>query len=241
MNKVATLYGSIVADLEIAGRESQYRADATESDPRYKSYGVRADGKKRIIHAHRVAIRNLQIQDQLELAQKLIESEYGEQQSIALFVLEPIAEYFSPDKFDELDKYIRCLHGWSKIDSFTGSLLRDVLFRYPDEFIKLVHSWNQDEDLWLRRASVVLFTRKVARLGQFNDIALQLCDQLVYDPELLVQKGVGWSLRDLMRNDKERIMEYVIELRARGVSSIITLYALKDITGEERTTVLRKT
>ena len=188
-----------------------------------------------------MAIRNLQIQDQLELAQKLIESEYGEQQSIALFVLEPIAEYFSPDKFDELDKYIRCLHGWSKIDSFTGSLLRDVLFRYPDEFIKLVHSWNQDEDLWLRRASVVLFTRKVARLSQFNDIALQLCDQLVYDPELLVQKGVGWSLRDLMRNDKKRIMEYVIELRARGVSSIITLYALKDITGEERTTVLRRT
>ncbi len=86
-----------------------------------------------------------------------------------------------------------------------------------------------------------MFTRKVARLSQFNDIALQLCDQLVYDPELLVQKGVGWSLRDLMRNDKERIMEYVIELRARGVSSIITLYALKDITGEERTTVLRKT
>ena len=241
MNKVATLYGSIVADLENAGRESHYRADATEPDPRYKSYGVRSDGKKGIMGAHRAAIRSLQIQDQLELAKRLIESEYGEQQSIALFVLEPIAEFFSPDKFDELDKYVRCLHGWSKIDSFTGSLLRDVLFRYPDEFIKLVQSWNQDEDLWLRRASVVLFTRKVAKSGQFNDIALELCDKLVYDSDLLVQKGVGWSLKDLMRNDKERIIEYVIELRAQGVSSIITLYALKDIQGKERAAILSKT
>ena len=60
MSKVETLYGSIVADLEIAGRKSQYRADANEPDPRYKSYGVRADGKERIMRAHRVAIRSLQ-------------------------------------------------------------------------------------------------------------------------------------------------------------------------------------
>ncbi len=241
MNKVETLYDSIVADLEIAGLESRYRADANEPDPRYKSYGVRADGKKRIIRARRSAIRSLQIQEQLELSKKLIESEYGEQQSVALFILEPFAEYFSPDRFDELDKYVRCLHGWSKIDSYTGSLLRDVLFQCPDEFTNLVRLWNQDEDLWLRRASVVLFTRKVAKTGQFNDIALELCDRLVYDPELLVQKGVGWSLKDLMRNDKEGIIDYVIELRARDVSSIITLYAIRDLKGEERAAILNNT
>ena len=239
MSKVPSLYRAIVSDLETAGRESRYRADATEPDPRYKSYGVRAEAKKRIMRAHRAAIRSLQVQDQLILAKKLIESEYGEQQSVGLFVLEPLADQFSPDKFDELDKYVRYLHGWSKIDSYTGSLLRDVLFQYPDEFINLIQSWNQDEDLWLRRASVVLFTRKVAKSGRFNDVALELCNNLVYDPELLVQKGVGWSLKDLMRNDKERIINFVIELRARGVSSVITLYAMKDIKGDERAAILR--
>ena len=239
MSNVTSLYRAIVSDLETAGRESRYRADATEPDPRYKSYGVRAEGKKQIMRAHRAAIRTMKAQDQLNLAKKLIESEYGEQQSVALFILEPIADYFSPRKFDELDRYIRCLHGWSKIDSYTGSLLCDILFEYPDELINLIQSWNQDEDLWLRRASVVLFTRKVAKSGQFNDVALELCNNLIFDPELLVQKGVGWSLKDLMRNDKERIINYVIELRARGVSSVITLYALKDIKGNERAAILR--
>ena len=155
MNKVINLYNSIVSDLETAGRDSRYRADANEPDSRYKSYGVRADGRKEIIRTHRKAIRGLQRHEQLDLARELIESEYGEQQSIALFILEPHAEYFSPDKFDQLDEYVRYLHGWSKIDSYTGSLLRDVLFQHPDEFIHQVRQWNQDEDLWLRRASVV--------------------------------------------------------------------------------------
>jgi 3-methyladenine DNA glycosylase AlkD len=240
MNEVDRIYNSIVGDLQTAGRESRYRADADEPDPRYKSYGVRADGRKQVTSTHRKAIRRLQRNEQLKLARMLVESEYGEQQKIALYILEPHADYFSPEKFEQLDWYVRYLHGWSSIDAYTGSLLRDVLFEYPDEFITLVSQWNQDEDMWLRRASVVLFTRKVAASGQFIDAALEFCENLVYDPELLVQKGVGWSLKDLMRSDKDRIIEYVIDLRARGVSSVITLYAIKDIKGSERANILNR-
>lgn len=240
MNKVSLLYDAIVADLESAGRESRYQADANEPDPRYKSYGVRAAGKKEILRKHRQAIRNLQPHEQMELARELIEAEYGEQQSIALFILEPYAEYFSPDKFDEIDYLVRYLHGWSKIDAFTGSLLRDVLFQHPEEFTSLVAQWNHDEDLWLRRASVVLFTRKVASSGQYNDVAISFCGNLVHDEEDLVLKGVGWSLKDMMRSDKERIIDYVIDLRVLGVSSVVTLYAIRDLKGKDRARVLGK-
>lgn len=241
MREALALYNAIVHDLVSSGRESRYQADADEPDPRYKSYGVRAAGRKEIIRKHRQAIRNLQPQEQLELAWMLVESEYGEQQSVALAILESNYEYFSPDKFAELDRLIRYLHGWSKIDSYTGTFLREVLFKHPEEFIRLVSRWNQDEDLWLRRASVVLFTRKVAKSGKFNDVALKFCDNLIYDQEDLVLKGVGWSLKDLMRNDKARIVEYVIDLRARGVSSVVTLYAIRDLKGEERARILNKT
>lgn len=240
MNNVTSVYNAIVNDLEIAGRDSPYQADANEPDPRYKSYGVRADGRKAIIRTHRKAIRGLPRQEQLALAEKLIESEYGEQQKIALFIIEGHAEYFSPDKFGQLDRYVRYLHGWSSIDAYTGSLLRDILFQTPGEFLDLVRQWNRDEDMWLRRASVVLFTRKVVASGQFTDAALEFCENLVYDPELLVQKGVGWSLKDLIRSDRERIIDYVIDLRSRGVSSVITLYAIKDIKGSERVEILNR-
>jgi len=235
MKQVEDLYTTIVRELEGAGRESAYPADANEPDPQYKSYGVRAEDKRNIFRANRKAIRNLEQNQQIHLAKLLIQSEFGEQQSIGLFILEPFASYFSPTRFGELDSLMRCLHGWSKVDSFTGSLLRDILFLYPDEFLNMVRIWNQDKSMWLRRASVVLFTRKVARSGEFNDFALEMCDNLIYDEEDLVRKGVGWSLKDLMYSDKERIIEYVHHLRKLGVSSVITLYAVKDLRGKERT------
>ena len=115
METVTSLYASIVTDLVAAGKGSLYSADANEPDPRYKSYGVRAARKKQIISAHRAAINALSVEEKVALAHKLIASGYGEQQSVALYILERAVAYFTPDKFDQIDGFIRQLHGWSKI------------------------------------------------------------------------------------------------------------------------------
>jgi 3-methyladenine DNA glycosylase AlkD len=60
----------------------------------------------------------------------------------------------------------------------------------------------------------------------------------VWDQDDLVQKGVGWALKDCMRGDKERVLAYVKNLRRRGVPAVITLYAIRDLRGEERQAVL---
>ena len=234
MNQVTDLHKLIIADLELAGKSSLYSADANEPDPRYKSYGVRAQAKKEIFATHRQSIRALPRNQQVMLATALIQSGFGEQQDMGLFVLQKAPHYFSPERFSELDNLVRCLHGWSKVDGFTGSLLRDVLFRHPQEFLDVVRVWNSDPDMWLRRASVVLFTRKVAQSGQFNDFALEMCQTLIDAEEDLVRKGVGWALKDLMRSDKERIKAYVRQLRKQGVSGVITRYAIRDLKGVER-------
>lgn len=234
MSHVAELYAGIVSALVAAGAVSAYSADANEPDPRYLSYGVRAAGKKEIIKQFRSAIKQLSVAEKITLARQLVESRVGEQQSVALFILEQVPEYFVPNKLDELDAFVRCLHGWSKIDSYTGSLLREVLGRYPDELLALVRQWNRDPDMWLRRASVVLFTRKVAKSGLHTDFALEMCHNLRFDREDLVLKGVGWSLKDMMRHDKARIFAYVQQLRAEG------LYALRDLKGAERAAILGK-
>jgi hypothetical protein len=42
-----------------------------------------------------------------------------------------------------------------------------------------------------------------------------------------------------MRGDSDRVLAYVKELRRRGVSAVITLYAIRDLKGAERADVLR--
>ncbi len=228
------LHRAIVSDLVEAGNASPYPADANEPDPDYFSYGVRAAGKKAIISRHRPAVRALDRRTQLLLAKRLIHSGFGEQQSVGLAVLEPLADHFTPDRFDELDELIRQLKGWSKVDEFSGSLLRDVLFANPESLIPVIESWNRSDDRWLKRMSVVIFTRKVAASGRFTDVALALCDNLAHDEEDLVRKGVGWSLKDLAKFDRERILDHVARLRDAGVSGVVIRYAIKDLSADER-------
>jgi len=240
MNDVDSVYAQLVTALEIAGEISPYTADANEPDPRYKAYGVRSPEKKSIFKTHRPRIRQLDQANQIDLAERLIKSGFGEQQTLGLFILQPLAHTFTPDRFNQIDELVRCLHGWSKVDEFAGTLLRDILFQDPEPFLELVKTWNSDVDMWLRRMSVVLFTRKVAKSGQFTDFALDICHNLMQAPEDLVQKGVGWALKDLMRADKDRILDLVQQLRKQGVSSTITLYAIRDLKGAERANFLAR-
>ncbi|MEO1551684.1 MAG: hypothetical protein AAFR93_14845, partial [Pseudomonadota bacterium] len=65
------------------------------------------------------------------------------------------------------------------------------------------------------------------------------CERLVFDRERLVLTAVGWSLKDYMRFDRVRIGRYVRRLRDRGVSSTVTLYAVRDLRRPARERVLK--
>lgn len=235
----SALYNEVITSLEAAGNRSPYVSDANEPDPRYRGYGVRSPEMKKLISGFQNEFISMPAASKLRLATRFLDSGYGEQKTVALHLFNQIADYFEPDKFELLDHIFRNLHGWSKIDAYTGSLLRTILFSYPDECLQLVSQWNKDKDRWLRRASVVLFTRKVASSGQFTSVALKYCDHIKHDSEDLVLKGVGWCLKDLMQCDKERVLPYIIELRKQSVSSTITLYALKGVKGKEREKILK--
>ena len=86
---------------------------------------------------------------------------------------------------------------------------------------------------------MVTFTGKVGESGEFTGEVLRLCENLVRDSEDIVQKGVGWALKDNLRSAPERVLPYIKDLRRRGVSSTITLYAIRDLKGAEREEVLR--
>ncbi|MGD1882763.1 MAG: DNA alkylation repair protein [Paracoccaceae bacterium] len=200
---------------------------------------MRAPEMKRFLASLRPETSALNTEEKIQLATRLIASGYGEQKSVALALLEKTPDHFTPERFDQLEQLVGGLHGWSKIDGVTNLFLPSILETHEREMIDLLGDWNTHEDRWLRRASVVIFTRKVAKSGLFKDIALRHCNNLINDGEHLVQTGVGWCLRDLMRWHKEEILPYVIDLRRMGVSSKITLYALRDIKGEERKAVLQ--
>jgi 3-methyladenine DNA glycosylase AlkD len=229
-NVMEQILKSIRAALELDARKSRYQSDADEKDPRYRAYGVRKPRVDEIIHQHKPDIQALPVDERIRLADQLIRSRMGEEQTIAFYILSKSSGYFD-DKHNlaKIESWMKCLFGWSKIDGFTGWLQQRLLGKHEAEIIGLARKWNSSSSSWERRASVVLFTRKVAQSGKFFDEALALCRNLKWDEAEYVQKGVGWCLKDNLRANKKAVVDLIKAWRTAGVSSVITLYAIKDI------------
>jgi 3-methyladenine DNA glycosylase AlkD len=124
------------------------------------------------------------------------------------------------------------------VDVFSTIVAPAILFNYPKQTLRFLEKWNHSPNRFKRRASVVTFIQDVAKSGQFLDDALRLCENLIWDKEDIVRKGVGWALKINMRYAPKRVLDYVKDLRRRGVSSTITLYAIENLEPAIRKEVL---
>jgi 3-methyladenine DNA glycosylase AlkD len=190
------------------------------------------------VKAFRPRILSLSLEDRLQAAEALLAKQIGELGHAGIYILALSSEDLGPKQFNYLDRQIDHFRGWSHVDHFCSDVMQPVLWRFPEESIALHETWVGAENKWRRRSSVVTFTRKVGESGQFTDQVLSLCDQLIWDSEDLVQKGVGWALKDNLRGDHNKVLAYIKELRRIGVPSTITLYAIRDLKGEERQAIL---
>lgn len=189
-------------------------------------------------------IQALNCKEALALAQKFYSSYIEEQVLAGNYVLQVKIDCITPAQFGYLDKMLNHFGSWSQVDDICGEggkVIHPLLMRYPKEMLQLLRKWNESKNMWKRRASVVPFTRKMGESGKFTKEALELCENLIWDKEDLVQKAVGWCLKDIMRGDKQKVLKYVKDLRKRGVPYTITLYAIRDLRDEERRTVLQGT
>ena len=221
------------ADPEIAKRDKRYHAYDG-----YVSYGIMSKPLNEIIRELRPDLRKLPLEDSLDLAMRLVSSRIEEEASVALWILGDNVKGLDAGHVDYLDRFADKMASWSTTDGFSVHVIQPLLLRCPAEFLSLLQKWNQSDNRWKQRASVVAFTRTAGDSGRFLDETLRCCDALIWSEDDLVRKGVGWALRDAMRADKGRVLPYIAELRGKGVSSVITLYAMRDIKGEERERLL---
>jgi 3-methyladenine DNA glycosylase AlkD len=207
----------------------------------YETYGLNAADYTALYEAFNPRFTALDLDERLSLTDRWARTGNTTLTHLGVHLLRlSVREHvLGPAHFGFLDGFLAHFRGWGNVDTLCSGVTRPLLEQHTDEVIALLRRWNASENQWKRRASVVTFTRGTAESGKYVDVTLELCDNLIWDEEDLVRKGVGWALKDTMRADKERILEYVKSLRRKGASSTITLYAIRDLKGEEREAVLR--
>lgn len=153
------------------------------------------------------------IRDATAFAETLIVDPHLEAKSVGIEVVARYHRDFAPGDLAVYKRWLARNHSanWATTDALCGELIGPLLVRYP-ELAPRMRVWARDRNLWVRRAAAVALIPSVRR-GLALDPAYEVASALHGDEHDLIQKAVGWILREAGKVDEPRLERY---LRAKG-------------------------
>lgn len=123
-------------------------------------------------------------------------SECFEVMSTALYFYQ--RKSISQSEFQKLKTWVNRISCWEHSDDLS-KIYATVVEENPEWIIPILKNWNKSKNSWKRRQSVVSlieYARKRKRVLPFNDL-IGFVKNLLDDGDYYVQKGVGWTLREI--------------------------------------------
>ena len=158
---------------------------------------------------------NWSVGEAMALADALIVDRFLETKAVGISVLARYRRSLTPALLPRWKAWLAGNHSsnWATTDAICGELIGPVLSAHPAK-ATVMRAWSKDRNMWVRRASIVGLI-PLARTGQALDLVYEIAKRLHVDREDLIQKAVGWALREAGKTDPGRLERY---LRANGPS-----------------------
>ena len=189
---------------------------------------------------HAANRRTWSIRDATAFADLLIKDRYLEVKSVGIEVVARYRRDFAPAHLGVWKCWLVADHSanWATTDAICCSLIGPLLVKYPELAVRM-RVWACDRNLWVRRASAVGLIPSV-RQGVTLDLAYQIARRLHADQEDLIQKAVGWMLREAGKVDRPRLERY-LRANGRDIPRTTLRYAIERFPDKKRRELLAVT
>ena len=201
-----------------------------------QSHGWRtADLRRAAIQWRREILRQFDLKFLFQVADSLFNGKINEDQNVAVFLLENITARFGDEEFRWLESWLPRISNWSDHDALVHYLIAPMMVAKPARARK-VFGWAKSQNRWFRRAACVALIQGTRRKMFFSEIT-KLSELLLSDEDDLVQKGLGWLLRETAKADARRTVLYLIRIRKRA-SRLVLRTACETLSPRMRKRVL---
>ena len=150
----------------------------------------------------------------LRVADKLFAGRVLEEKVFAVFLLEKMTDEFGPAEFRLFESWLPRISTWADHDGLVHYLIAPMVASKPDRTAR-VFRWAKSPDRWHRRAACVALIQGTRRKMFFSEIK-RLSNLLLSDEDAMVQKGLGWLLRETAKADAKRTVPYLMSIRERA-------------------------
>jgi 3-methyladenine DNA glycosylase AlkD len=148
------------------------------------------------------------------VADKLFSGDVLEEKVAAVLLLEKLDTQFGDREFRMFESWLNRLSSWADHDGLVHYLIAPMVVAKPAR-VADVFRWAQSPKRWHRRAACVALIRG-ARVKIFFPQIVKLSDSLLADQDDMVQKGLGWLLRETAKCDPQRTVPYLMKIRGHA-------------------------
>lgn len=131
-----------------------------------------------------------------------------------------------------LDRHV---NNWAHCDGVSSWLLAASVANEPELRFAL-KPWTSSRNRWKRRASAVALLQE-AKAGRHTEFIFEIAAALLPDRDDMVEKGVGWLLKETYPARKRETVEFLATNGARA-SRLTLRYAAEKMSPADRRRVL---
>ena len=180
-----------------------------------KSHGWYTADLRRAVRQYRKEIlREHEIDFLVKAADQLFSGSVLEEKVAAVFLLEGLNNPCGDREFHLFEAWLDRISSWADHDALVHSLIAPAVVKNPAR-VKDIFRWAKSPDRWHRRAACVALIRG-ARVKMFFPEIVKLSNLLLTDSDDMVQKGLGWLLRETAKFDAARTVPYLMKIRHRA-------------------------
>jgi 3-methyladenine DNA glycosylase AlkD len=174
----------------------------------------------------------------LETVSEFLQSSFHEERLFALIVL---VDAFSKTNEKDREKIYNLylnnteyINNWDLVDISAGKIVGTYLFDRNREPIYIL---AKSKNLWERRIAIIA-TSYFINQNEFND-TVKIAEIMLEDKEDLLQKAVGWMLREIGKRDIEA-EEGFLKKHYQYMPRTMLRYAIEKFPEEKRQCYLKK-
>src|SRR5579864_7165793 len=170
--------------------------------------------RKVAVRFRRVILKEQGLPFLLRVADELFSGDVLEEKIFAVFLLEALTDKFDDAEFKLFESWLGRISSWADHDGLAHYLIAPMVAA-DRKRAKYAFRWAKSRDRWHRRAACVALIQGTRQKMFFPEIK-RLSNLLLCDQDDMVQKGLGWLLRETAKADAGTTLPYLMRIRSRA-------------------------
>jgi len=171
----------------------------------------------------------------VKVADNLFRGDVLEEKVFGVFLLERITGELGNSEFRLFESWLNRISSWADHDGLVHYLIAPMIAAKASRSA-FVFRWAKSKKRWHRRAACVALIQGTRQRLFFPQI-VRLSNTLLYDEDDMVQKGLGWLLRETAKADPKRTIPYLMRIRSE-VPRLVLRTACETLSPTERSRIL---